>query len=77
MTFVIYICVKTCNLSDFGNETKSVACYESRLKKYLQVKIKQGEVYEPALQAMGIRNSQYIISNLIYLQKKFRDYVMS
>lgn len=51
---VVYICIKTRNLSEFGNKTGSVACYESKLKKYLQVKVKQGEAYEPDLQTMGI-----------------------
>lgn len=74
--FVVYVCIKTRNLSGFGNETGSVACYESGLKEYSQVKVEQGEVYEPDLQTMGIGSGQ-CISKIIHLQKGFRIYVVS
>lgn len=49
------ICVKTLDLSKLGNKMGSVACQESGLKEYSQVKDEQGKDNKPdLLQTMGI-----------------------
>ena len=55
------ICVKTLDLSKFGNKMGSVACQESVLKEYSRVKDEQGKDNKPDLQKMGIWSDQYTI----------------
>jgi hypothetical protein len=48
------ICVKTLDLSKLGNKMGSVACQESGLEEYSQVKDEQGKDNKPELlQTMG------------------------
>lgn len=72
---IVIIYVKTRDLSEIGNNTGSVACHESKLKEYLQVKKKQGEDNKPDTVYGHLKWPIYYYL-IIYLYQVYNIYVV-
>jgi hypothetical protein len=75
-TEIVIIYVKTRDLFRIGNNLRSVACHESKLKKYLQVKKKQGEDNKPDTVYEHLKWLIYYYLMMIYLYQVYIIYIM-